>query len=178
MRRLCKHKMTVELILILIVTGLIAVQGAGAAKPTTTPAPTTPALEVASCVRSCEGKPDGFYQSCATCNGYAICRQGAIRVMRCHPGESWDSRTTKCEKYLPTTCTDSCIDSDDCSGLPDGRYQYCNRCDMYAFCERGKVLRYHQCDRDWSDPALRCKNCVYDDIWGECRGTSTTCFHK
>merc|ERR1712004_341536 len=56
----------------------------------TTPAPDTTEhpRQGDRCVRSCESKSDGFYQSCATCNGYVRCLNHTTTVMRCHRGQS------------------------------------------------------------------------------------------
>merc|ERR1740137_462884 len=56
-----------------------------------------------------------------------------------------------------------CITS--CSGLPNGDYQLCTKCNFYATCS-GRRLFERPCPE-----AL-----VWDDVAKICQGTSSTCF--
>merc|ERR1712198_809506 len=137
----------------------------------------------AQCVKSCKGVSDGYYQSCSTCNGYVVCKGQRMTTMRCKEGGSWDDNTERCEEHVPTTCFGACTDS--CSKLPDGNYHMCSgACDRHMVCWEGRAYSYSgYAVENQASPFHHSKNyykkCsskkVYDDLYRECRYTSTTC---
>ena len=55
------------------------------------------------CVKKCDNKPDGDYQSCLSCRFFASCSEGDLYDKReCPPGEVWDDNLKHCEVYSPT----------------------------------------------------------------------------
>ena len=59
------------------------------------------------CIRSCDGLPDGDYQSCNTCHGYVTCANGKTFDNRpCPSGLEWDDNENKC---LASSSTCTCI---------------------------------------------------------------------
>jgi len=61
-------------------------------------------LTCPECVRSCENKTDGSYQSCETCEGYISCSNGFLYNMTCPDDEYlvWNDNTKRCEYTSPT----------------------------------------------------------------------------
>ena len=59
------------------------------------------------CIRSCQGLPDGDYQSCHSCHVYASCTNGSmIDDRQCAPAQpplNWDDRAKRC-LYKSSTC--------------------------------------------------------------------------
>ena len=61
------------------------------------------------CIRSCQGLPDGDYQSCHSCHVYASCTNGSmIDDGQCAPAQpplNWDDRAKRClHKSLTCRC--------------------------------------------------------------------------
>ena len=67
------------------------------------------------CVSSCEGKPDGDYQSCNGCSVYASCVGGHLIDNRpCPPGLVWDDRFYKKEcRYRSWTCFEREVEAEE-----------------------------------------------------------------
>jgi hypothetical protein len=59
-----------------------------------------------SCITSCQGLPDGDYQSCQCCHGYVSCTGGHMSpYRRCPANLVWADNTKKCN-YSSRTCTE------------------------------------------------------------------------
>ena len=63
------------------------------------------------CAASCDGRPDGTYQSCDTCSKYITCASGTAVEMACpaefHPFLAWDSDLNTCARGgLSQTCVE------------------------------------------------------------------------
>ncbi|KAI0237327.1 hypothetical protein LSAT2_012188, partial [Lamellibrachia satsuma] len=113
--------------------------------------------------------PDGNYQSCFSCNAYASCGGGIFYGNRPCPGTlEWDDHAKNCVMSSATcgggplpdcggTSPGDCISC--CNGVPDGNYQSCNGCNVYASCGGGILYDNRPCPAtlEWDDNA---KNCV------------------
>ena len=158
------------------------------ATPTTTAAPPPTS---GPCISSCKGMPNGDYQSCKGCRVYATCSNGDIYDNRpCAADLVWDDNKKRCDytsdtchgtdptarppdttttKATPTTTvappptSGPCISS--CKGMPNGDYQSCNGCHVYATCSNGDIYDNRPCAADL----------VWDDNKKECDYTSNTC---
>merc|ERR1712193_529968 len=96
------------------------------------------------CISDCEGRANGDYQSCLGCDVYASCSEGIFTDNRPCPDEGtvWDDKLKKClfnsntcksKRQLASRSTGSrCIT--DCIGRPNGDYQSCLGCKVYASC--------------------------------------------
>ena len=128
------------------------------------------------CITNCAGTPDGDYQSCKSCDVYATCIGGTIFDSRpCPLGTVWDDNFKRCD-FKSTTCfnpgtvepitqqDDDCITS--CLDKPDGDYQSCQGCSVYASCVGGYMYDNRPCPpgTSWDD---NMKQCVFE---------SSTCF--
>ena len=132
------------------------------------------------CVSNCKDMPDGYYQSCKTCNGYVFCSVGILYDGDCPAGLVWDDEKKRCEWYS-TTCDmlatkihpapvdltltrtrSRCVEY--CGDMPDGHYQSCKTCYGYVSCS-GKILYDRDCPADL----------VWDDVKKRCEWSSTTC---
>jgi len=147
------------------------------------------------CIASCQGLPNGAYQSCNGCHFYIVCHYGSLKAEPpCSPaGYYWDDNLKKCEiqsgtcKVCPgeETTTTSAVTTDPTTNrttrictsgptcitsctydLPDGYYQLCKDCRVYAKCSFGKQLTI-ECDYD--------KRLFWDDRQKSCVPNSTTC---
>ena len=131
-----------------------------------------------NCVSSCVGVANGDYQSCLGCNVYATCSNEILYDNRPCPADLvWDDNKKRCE-YTSSTCSeisvveeetvtgntgDSCITS--CEGVPNGDYQSCEGCSVFATCSNGQITDNRPCP-----PGL-----VWDDTLKTCASTSSTC---
>ena len=60
-----------------------------------------------TCISSCDSRPDGKYQSCATCSGYILCDGETLEEKKCNGANTWDDDKKKCSKQASTTCTET-----------------------------------------------------------------------
>ncbi|XP_046549411.1 mucin-4-like isoform X2 [Haliotis rubra] len=144
---------------------------------TLTQSPTT----TASCVSDCTGVGNGRYQSCIRCDGYVECTHGNTHHRPCSAGTLWDDNKKSCQFPPSPTCvlntmsenaqetttpaevtttpttTASCVS--DCTGLGNGKYQSCERCDGYVECILGRKFN-RPCSAGllWDDNN---KNCLF-----------------
>ena len=121
------------------------------------------------CVRSCEGMPNGDYQSCQGCKVYVSCYNGAMHDNRpCPNNLVWDDLLKRCE-HKSTTCPattplngrpggPACVKS--CKGIRDGHYHSCNGCHVFASCTNGFLIDNRPCPANlvWHEFA---KSCMY-----------------
>ncbi|XP_046337517.2 uncharacterized protein LOC124119147 [Haliotis rufescens] len=68
-----------------------------------------------------------------------------------------------CSMYAVAVASNPCIAA--CSGRPNGDYQSCNGCDVYATCANGYLYDNRPC----------VAGTVWDDTLKRCEMTSTTC---
>lgn len=127
------------------------------------------------CVTSCTGLPDGFYQSCDSCSDYITCSSSATYSKPCPEGLLWNDEAKQCAstsntcpkvgcgEQAPKVDTCNCIDS--CDGMPDGDYQSCQGCYVYATCSNGILYDNRECP----------SGLVWDDNVKRCEWTSDTC---
>ena len=134
------------------------------------------------CVQSCEGLPDGDFQSCLGCHVYATCMEGILHDNRpCPHNLVWDNTHRRCMRTSPTCnhgnrqgvgagalswlgsrtghtqiVASSCIRS--CDGLADGDYQSCHDCRVFATCLDGVMNDDRPCPVHtlWDDNLKRC----------------------
>ena len=60
---------------------------------------------ITSCLVDDSYLPNGFYQSCESCNGFARCIDGVLHDgMPCPPGTVWDDGLNKRCEYSSSTC--------------------------------------------------------------------------
>ncbi|XP_046560769.1 proprotein convertase subtilisin/kexin type 5-like isoform X2 [Haliotis rubra] len=111
------------------------------------------------CVKTCKGIPSGKYQSCSGCNQVIACYHGFKIPLRCPCGTVWDDQVKRCQQ-TSSTCLERgnnpCITN--CTALPDGNYQSCKGCSLYASC-RQRRIRLNKCSPGtfWDDSLKRCE---------------------
>ena len=66
---------------------------------------------------SCEEVEDGKYQSCETCEGYIVCKEGLLTTKNCKGSRTWDDNLKKCQQEVSTTCEEPVTVTE---GSPDG----------------------------------------------------------
>ena len=58
---------------------------------------------------SCVDVEDGQYQSCETCEGYIVCKDGEMGTKNCKGSRTWDDNLKKCQKEVSTTCNEGTL---------------------------------------------------------------------
>ncbi|KAL3884544.1 hypothetical protein ACJMK2_024678 [Sinanodonta woodiana] len=133
----------------------------------------------ASCVDSCHGVTNGYYQYCSNCHQYVTCVYGIMYIRPCPDDLVWDDEAKKCI-WTSKTCDakslsrrfplevvtqKGCVDS--CFGVQNGEYQHCQNCHQYVSCSYGfKFIM--PCPDDL----------VWDDYLKKCNWISSTCAPK
>ncbi len=88
-----------------------------------------------ACITSCEGLPNGDYQSCNGCTIYATCSNEILYDGRpCAPATPplvWDDNLKRCD-YDSETCSESTFDDSDNDGVSDERDE-CANSDLSTF---------------------------------------------
>ena len=77
----------------------------------------------------------------------------------------WDDRKKRCRYTSPTCRPGRGMCTRTCTGLPDGDYQSCSGCHVYATCSQGHLHDDRPCPR----------GLVWDDSMKRCLRTSPTC---
>ncbi|KAK3596736.1 hypothetical protein CHS0354_036360 [Potamilus streckersoni] len=129
-----------------------------------------------SCVDSCFGVKNGYYQYCLSCQQYVTCVYGIMYIRPCPDDLEWDDEAKKCV-WTSTTCDaksnsrrfplevvapKGCVDS--CFGVQNGEYQYCSNCHQYVSCAYGFKF------------IMPCPDhLVWDDFLKKCNWVSSTC---
>lgn len=143
---------------------------------------------------NCSGIPDGDYHSCYGCGYYSTCLMGVfIDKRQCLKGTIWDNKykicltsSNTCEDdskfhpdpshplatdkpkfedftQSPTSNPYNCVSS--CENIPDGNFQSCKGCNVFASCSGGRLIDSRPC----------AAKLVWDDIVKQCVYTSSTC---
>ncbi|XP_067677868.1 uncharacterized protein [Haliotis asinina] len=128
----------------------------------------TSGIEVVAtpCMSNCTGMPDGDYQTCAGCGGYATCLGGMLYERKCVADTVWDDSVKRCQdtsSTCPSTMPKICVSS--CKGVSNGDHQSCNGCNVYVTCHAGRIFDNRPCP-----PGL-----VFDNNVKHCDRTSPTC---
>ncbi|XP_067677848.1 proprotein convertase subtilisin/kexin type 5-like [Haliotis asinina] len=111
------------------------------------------------CVKSCKGIPNGKYQSCISCRQFTVCYYGFNFQLGCPCGTVWDDQVKRCQR-TSSTCPGGrrspCITN--CTALPDGNYQSCEGCSLYASCRQRRIC-ISKCSPGtfWDDSLKRCE---------------------
>ncbi|XP_071111176.1 proprotein convertase subtilisin/kexin type 5-like isoform X1 [Haliotis cracherodii] len=111
------------------------------------------------CLQNCKGIPNGKYQSCTDCRHYTACLYGFPIRLKCPCWTVWDDEAKRCQR-TSSTCpqgpNNPCITN--CTGRPDGSYQSCKGCSLYATCCQGQIS-LHKCSPGtyWDDSLKRCE---------------------
>ncbi|XP_046355092.1 uncharacterized protein LOC124134367 [Haliotis rufescens] len=98
------------------------------------------------CMSNCTRIPDGDYQSCMGCTGFATCLGEMLYERKCVGNTMWDDSVKRCED-TSSTCTTTpptrCVSS--CYGVADGDHQSCNGCNVYVTCHAGRIFDNRPC---------------------------------
>ena len=74
---------------------------------------------------SCDFVEDGQYQSCETCEGYIVCKDGEMGTKNCKGSRTWDDSLKKCQKEVSTTCNKGTLVNDYVGQLEDVSIFFC-----------------------------------------------------
>ncbi|KAK2160877.1 hypothetical protein NP493_1621g00019 [Ridgeia piscesae] len=132
--------------------------------PRRPPATNNDQFVCSGCVESCERKRDGLYPAKCTydCRNYVECEGGKARRRHCRNGMFFDSERRECIRGCPTG-SNGIID---CYDRPDGHWQHCCYCDLYATCANRGMFFHRRCEVGGT---------VWDDKEHKCLGKSCTC---
>ncbi|KAK2161670.1 hypothetical protein NP493_1567g00012 [Ridgeia piscesae] len=117
----------------------------------------TSARKKKPCVESCVGRPDGEYQASCTydCRFFVKCVFGFSFLLKCREGHFYDVDVRDCVKGCPTGPRGIL----DCYDRPDGHWQHCCYCDLYATCASGGMFFHRRCEPGgpvWHDDKHKC----------------------
>ncbi|KAI0242841.1 hypothetical protein LSAT2_010884 [Lamellibrachia satsuma] len=96
------------------------------------------------------------------CRYYVECVRERASVRRCRGGMFFDKDSRRCDKGCPT----GELGIIDCYNRPDGHWQHCCYCDLYASCANGGMFFHRRCEVGGT---------VWDDVEHKCLGKSCTC---
>ncbi|KAK2161672.1 hypothetical protein NP493_1567g00014 [Ridgeia piscesae] len=107
---------------------------------------------------------DGDYPNTCTydCRHYISCRNGRVYFRRCPHGGFFDADRGCCIEGCPTGPRGII----DCFNRPDGHWQHCCYCDLYASLAHGGMFFHRRCEVGGT---------VWDDKEHKCLGKSCTC---
>ncbi|KAI0220961.1 hypothetical protein LSAT2_027588 [Lamellibrachia satsuma] len=107
---------------------------------------------------------DGDFPNPCTydCRSYISCQNGKAFFRRCKFGCYFDSDRRCCIEGCPTGPHGIL----DCYNRPDGHFQHCCYCDLYASCANGGMFFHRRCEIGGT---------VWDDVEHKCLGKSCTC---